>query len=337
MASKDKIELLNNLLSGIDQVTILPHINPDPDAIASGYAIKTLLESWGKSAEFLYEGRIGRAENKSLMAYLDRPMSPLLSLPTDAPILIIDTQPGAGNSPISAEINAWGTIDHHPQRVQSQLISFHDVRSDYGATATIMTQYLRAANLIPTTKLATALYYGIKTDTLDLERRAVKADVDAYEYLRPLIDKKKLSEIEQAQVSADYFRHAHTALEEANLYDNLLVCFLGDMGYPDLAAEMADWLMRYDKVEWVICIGQYQDTLHLSTRAHPHPIDTTANAFMEAIVDGLGTGGGHDRMAGGQVQLNGEKPNKLVRRLRKNALRHLKIPEKTTSQRLLNA
>ena len=337
MNSKEKVTELRDLLSGVEHVVILPHINPDPDAIASGYALKVLLQTWGIKAEMLYEGRIGRAENKTLMAYLDRPMSPLLTLPENAPIIIVDTQPGAGNSPISAEIPTWGTIDHHPNRIQSQIISYHDVRSEYGATATIMTQYLRAADLIPSTKLATALYYGIKTDTLDLERRAIKSDIDAYEYLRPLIDKPKLSEIEQAQVSADYFRFAHTALEEANVYDNLLICYIGDMGYPDLAAEMADWLMRFDQVEWVLCIGQYQDNLHLSARAHPAPKNGTANELMEAIVNDMGSGGGHNTMAGGQVPLNDNKPIKLVRKLRKNALRHLKIPEKTTSQRLLNA
>lgn len=331
----ERLSALRTLLEPYDAVTILPHINPDPDAIASSVGLALLLERWGKSVSAYYEGRISRAENKALMVYLDRPLSPLLDTP-QSPIILVDTQPKNGNNPLP-QSEIWGTIDHHPLRLSSQLLTYNDVRPEIGANATIVTEYLRAAGIIPDTKVATALYYGIKTDTLDLERRATPNDIAAYDYLRPLIDKPALSNIEKAQVSAEYFRQAYDALKQAHVYDSLLVCYLGDISYPDFPAEMADWLMRYDQVNWVASIGLFRDKLYISVRAHPKPVDDSASALVRAMVKDLGTGGGHDTMAGGQVPLDDQRATQLVRRLRKNALRHLNIPEKTSGIRLLAA
>ncbi len=333
-SSRDQIAALRDALAPYEAVTVMPHTNPDPDAIASTVALSQLLRRWGKVVHSYYEGRIGRAENKSLMTYLERPIAPLLDDPTD-PIILVDTQPHNGNNPLPRSREIWGTIDHHPLHLQSQLISYSDVRPEIGATATIMTEYLRSADFVPDTKLATALFYGLKTDTLDLERRATAADIVAYDYLRPLIDKQALALIEKAQVSAEYFRFAYNALKQAQVYGPLLISYLGEISYPDFPAEMADWLMRFDKVTWVVCIGQYKDKMYLSVRSHP-PI-SPASALVRAMVADLGTGGGHDTMAAGQVPVNDEKPSRIVRQLRKNALRHLNIPEKTPSIRLLAA
>jgi nanoRNase/pAp phosphatase (c-di-AMP/oligoRNAs hydrolase) len=324
------------IVTTVPRVVILPHIDPDPDAIASAVGIAHLLNTQGIASEIIYEGRIGRAENKSLVEYLGRPLSPLLDTPT-APLIIVDTQPGAGNSPVAADVDVLSVFDHHPWRDSTQQARYFDVRPDCGATSSMVTEYLLTAGITPDKRLATALFYGIKTDTLELERSATPTDVAAYDYLRSMIDRQALQQIEQAQVSADYFRHSHTVLESAQLYGNLLFCYMGEMAYPDMAAEMADWLMRFDKADWVTCIGLHNTKLYLSVRSHPPRSD--ADKLALAMVGDMGTAGGHGTMAGGQIPLAqfNKKTSGIVRKLRKAALRHLNIPEKTPGTRLLSA
>lgn len=329
-----RLARLFGIVADLKHVTIMPHIDPDPDAIASAVGLRHLLARNRITSQIVYEGRIGRAENKSLVDFLERPLSPLLDTP-GPPIMVVDTQPGAGNSPIDAATPVVAVFDHHRWRDSTAEATFFDVRPEAGATASIITEYLLTAGIEPDIKLATALFYGVKTDTLDLERAATPLDVTAYEYLRPLIDRPALQRIEQAQVSADYFRHTHAVLRSAVLYGNLLFCYMGDMTYPDMAAEMADWLMRFDQAQWVACIGLHQNKLYLSVRAHPPR--GGASELAETMVDTMGTAGGHATMAGGQVALGTAKPSTIVRRLRKRALRHLNIPESKPGTRLLQA
>ncbi len=329
--SLEKLAELKSALSPHTTVTLLPHTDPDPDAIAATVALGFLLTCWGKTVETYYEGRIGRAENTSLMNFLKRPITPLLD-PPPAPIILIDTQPANGNNPL---LNApiWGAIDHHSLKPSSQKLPFSDIRPEIGSTSTMVTEYLQCAELVPDAKLATALFYGIKSDTRDLKRHTTPNDIASYDYLRPLINQQALTQIEKAQVSTDYFHHAFDGLKNAQVYKNLLVSYLGEMSYPDLPAELADWLLRYEEVNWVVCAGLYNETIRISVRAHP--VKGTAREMAQEIVRELGVGGGHDMIAGGQVPLNGKNPLLLIRRMRDNALRYLDIPEDTLARGLL--
>lgn len=314
-----------------DHITVIPHINPDPDAIASAVGACALLAACGVSAEILYEGNIGRAVNKAFVEYLGRPLQPLFAVPR-SPILLVDTQPTNGNAPRGTETAVWGIFDHHPLRKATATAKFADVRIA-GSTATLIAHYLYAAEVEPSEQLATALFFGIKTDTLDLERMVTPLDLHAYDWLRGLSDRVGLKKIENAQVSADYFQHTHATLKAARLHDRLLFAYIGFIPYPDMAAEMADWLMRFDGSDWILCIGVYAHKLVLSLRAHPP--DVGAGELMQHIVAELGTGGGHSTMAGGQVALdNFDDPIALAKQFRNRALAYLGIPQQK-GQKLL--
>ena len=331
--SENRLDQLLHALTGIQAIVIVLHNDPDPDAIASAVGLRTLLRYYDVLSEIQYQGRIGRASNRALVEYLDHPMIPLITQPS-LPTIYVDTQQGAGNAPLGVEPPALAVFDHHPWRMESARAAFADVRT-IGATATMMTQYLRAANVPILPQLATALYYGIKTDTLDLERMTTRHDVTAYRFLEKLIDLQGLKQIQNAQVSADYFHNAHTALQAARLYDNLLISSLGNMPYPDLAAEMADWLMRFDGADWVVCCGISGDKVYLSVRAHPPR--GGADELVRAIVAQRGSGGGHATMAGGQVPLTDDVPHDLMHNLLKNALDYLQITMPVEQgQKLLN-
>lgn len=318
-------EQLKETLQDVTEILILLHDDPDPDAIASGEALRYLLaETLDIEGQLAHRGTIGRAENRALVDYLS---VALLQLPEegfepDRPVGVLDTQPGAGNIPLAADFPAVLVIDHHGE-LQDGDSAFCDVRPWIGASSTIITQYLRAAGCRPTMKLATALFYGIKTDTKALSRDTSAADVAAYFYLLPFVEIEALVEIENAQVPAAYFRNLATAMEGARVYDDVVISYLGQMDYPDLAAEIADLFLRLEGVEWAICLGVYDDTLHLSVRARRE--DANAEALALAAVGETGSAGGRNTLAGGQVPLQGEDAEEVVHAVRARIKDYLEI------------
>jgi nanoRNase/pAp phosphatase (c-di-AMP/oligoRNAs hydrolase) len=188
MMMQERLERLFEAVRGATSVLILPHNDPDPDAIASALALRHLLaEKLGVEGHVVYRGIIGRAENRALVRYLGHPLRRLTGtdLRQSAPIALVDTQPGAGNNALPPRSTAAIVFDHHPWREGTAAATFADVRPNLGATSTILTEYLQAAEIEPAPPLATALFYGVKTDTMGLSRAASPADVAAYFYLQP--------------------------------------------------------------------------------------------------------------------------------------------------------
>ncbi len=303
-------------------ILILPHTDPDPDAIASAVALQFLLKERGNvDSRIAYSGIVGRAENKALVRFLGNPLDRLAPRSIrEAPALaLVDTQPGAGNNALPQDQWAALVIDHHPLREATNTAAFGDVRPAYGSTSTILWEYLRNAGLQPDAKLVTALFYGIKTDTMGLGRGASAQDVSAYFDLQPRIDVEALVEIEQAQVPPAYFRGFADALGNTKIYDGLVITELGKMRYPDLAAEMADELSRLRAAKWVIAMGVFRKSLIVSVRTRGRG----AGSLAQAIVGPEGSAGGHGAYAGGQIQLREHNEQQLKSQLIERALEHL--------------
>jgi nanoRNase/pAp phosphatase (c-di-AMP/oligoRNAs hydrolase) len=323
---------LLDLLAGAKSVLILPHNDPDPDAIASAVGLRHLLaQRLRLDAQVAYQGIIGRSENKALVRFLGRPLKQLseFDLRRASHIALVDTQPGAGNNPLPSGRVPNVVLDHHVWRPESAQAPYYDVRPEQGATSTIITEYLQAASIEPSETLATALFYGIKSDTMGLGRGAGLGDVAAYYYLQPLVDIEGLAEIERAQVPASYFKSFVTAIQAARIYGQVVLSYIGGMSYPDQAAEIADILSRLEGVQWVMCMGVYNDGLILAVRSRSRR--TGAGKLVQAVVGDLGMAGGHGTMAGGHVPLRGADPALLAERLGQKLLATLKVPPTTPS------
>jgi nanoRNase/pAp phosphatase (c-di-AMP/oligoRNAs hydrolase) len=336
---KERLDHLLSALPGGQPILILAHNDPDPDAIASMLGLNMLLTEAGRECEMGYGGIVGRAENRALVRYLNQPFHKLAASDIRRATLIamVDTQPAAGNNLIHetefARVRA--VLDHHPLIEATQQIPFSDIRPEVGACSTIVTEYLRAAGLEIPAPLATALFYGIETDTMGLGRGASPADTDAYFYLHPQVDPEALAEIQRAQVPAAYFESLRAALDSTRLYDGLAVTYVGEMTYPDLTAEIADLLLRLEGVRWVLSMGVYKDSLILAARSRSGR--SGSGRLVHTIVAERGTAGGHGTMAGGQIQLEGRDPEALAMDLVRRALVHLKMPEDISGRPLLQA
>jgi nanoRNase/pAp phosphatase (c-di-AMP/oligoRNAs hydrolase) len=334
--SKRYLESLLRTVAGFSRILILPHNNPDPDAIASALALQYILaERGGIESDIAYRGIVGRAENRALVRYLGEPLRLLteLALPPMVRVAMIDTQPNAGNVTLPPDASVALVLDHHPWRLETADADFSDVRPEVGATSTILIDYLQAADLSPPPPLATALFYGIKTNTMGLARNASPMDASAYSYLQSFLDVGALAQIEQAQVPADYFRNFDAALRQAQIYDGIILTYVGPMAYPDLAAELADVLLRLEKSNWVICMGVYADALFVSVRTR-NP-EGGAEQLVEAIVGPEGPSGGQRMMAGGQIPLRGRSGDEVAHQLGQRALEYFQMLPETGGNPLI--
>lgn len=325
--SENPIEALSKVIAGKSSVLILPHNDPDPDAIAASVALRYLFKNkFMIESRIAYRGLIGRAENKALIEYLGDPLQRLQQsdLQPNEAIAIVDTQPSSGNISLPKKLEAAIVIDHHAVRAAAQDGKFVDIRPEIGATSTILTNYLLEAGVEPSTQIATALFFGIKTDTMGLSRNASQLDVNAYIYLQTRIDVNALAQIEQAQVPLVYFQSIDNAIHASRVYDkDTIIAFLGTVHYPDLSAEIADLFMRLKGIQWVLCMGIFRDELILSVRSRSKNIG--AGKLVSEIIGDRGTAGGHGSMAAGHIILRfGDDPEQLAADLAKAMLLALK-------------
>jgi nanoRNase/pAp phosphatase (c-di-AMP/oligoRNAs hydrolase) len=223
--------------------------------------------------------------------------------PGDA-FALVDAQPGAGNNAVPEDARLAAVIDHHPEREVPRKAVYHDVRPSYGACATMIVELLRAGGLEPARPLATALFYGIQSETLDLGRETSEPDVEASVHLYPRIDSDALSRIRHARAPRALFRSLHDGLENAWYRGGVVYVPGGRLAYPDLVAQLADFVLRVQGVEWVVAVGRYGDDLLVSVRADEPRAH--AGVWVREIVDGRGPAGGHGQMAGARVPVIGK-------------------------------
>ena len=287
---------------GKGKVLIVAHDNPDPDSLAGAFALRQLFEvKENITATITFGGIIGRGENRSMVKELEIKTVPFDDLDLDqfGVVCMVDTQPGTGNNSFPVDRNVHIVVDHHPLRDRTKESKFYEVREHYGASATILYEYLLAQEIYVGTKLATILYYAIKSETQDLGREWTQYDRAAYLNLLQLSNNRILYDITHSRVPREYFAYYNRAIENARLYDSVMVFNLYDIDNPDVVAEMADFLLRMEGVEIVLGMGRFLEKEILSLRTSSH--DLSAAQLMRATIGDLGSAGGHGMIAGAQI------------------------------------
>jgi nanoRNase/pAp phosphatase (c-di-AMP/oligoRNAs hydrolase) len=324
--AREKIDRLERLARTRSHPLILTHDNPDPDSLASAVALAQILsERCGLESRIAFGGIVGRAENLAMIRQLKLPVVPLGRVVFEEHDLIclVDTQPSMGNHSLPAAYFPDVIIDHHPPRDPSWRAAFADVGGDYGATSTILVEYLRAAGIKPTPEVATALFYGIKSDTRDLGRETEPTDVSSYLYLFPLCDKQALTAIEHPLLPPDYFRLYHVALGKARVFGDAVAVDLGDIYTPDMVAEIAEHLLSLEGTKWSLAYAAFNDDLYFSLRVADRRMN--AGRLIREICEARGgSAGGHGSMAGARLPL---PPSKAGRTRLKTKILHQFLEE----------
>jgi nanoRNase/pAp phosphatase (c-di-AMP/oligoRNAs hydrolase) len=151
-------------------------------------------------------------------------------------------------------------IDHHPVTDQLQA-NFLDIREDYGANSSIMAEYLKAGKIKPSSKLATALFYGIKTDTHNFVRATISHDMDAFKYLYRFTSLRILRKIESSEMTRGMLFEYRRAMERLIFIGDIAFVHMERVDNPDLLVLIADFFMKIAEIQWSIVSGAYQKYL----------------------------------------------------------------------------
>ncbi len=301
---KEKLEELLKLPLDKGKLLIFTHDNPDPDSIASAAAMAHLLrETRGIDATLAYSGIVGRAENRAMVEQLHFEIQHLDDLDTAefAHLALVDAQPGTGNSALTLEHTIDIVVDHHPLREQTKKARFYDVRPEMGASATMLTWYLRDAGVDIPPDLATGLLYGIRSETQDLGREVSPEDREAYGFLFPKMEPLKMAAIARPALERRYYQQLAIALDTLMVGEEVAICSLGEVTDPDFVPEMADLVVRMEGICWSFAYGSFSNKLYVSIRANDP--EAAAGEVMMEVLDDVGRGGGHGMRAGGNVEL----------------------------------
>jgi len=304
---QNKLNEFREAILPASSALILTHDYPDPDSLASACGVSELLAFWGVGHTVIaFGGFVGRAENRAMVRFLNIKAVPfpLVHVSDFGKIILVDCYPSRGNVSLQPSVPVSAVIDHHPNDPPPDAAFFHDIRSEYGATATIITSYLLQAECPISPKLATALFNGIKTDTDGMLRDATPDDVECYKRLFDLMDHRLLSQIETPKRDAEFFRIIHTATESAACYKNVGYVHLGAVTAPDSIAEMAELFHSWEKLEWIVCTGIFNNQIFYSIRSDTSSL---AGARAERIAERFGgNGGGHAKAAAGRLPIAGD-------------------------------
>ncbi len=298
LSGSERLRRFYNQFSKTDQVLVV--INADPDAIGSAMAVKRLL--WRKAAgvTLSHFNAIKRPDNIAMTRLLRVSL-----IHTDEidpkkfdKFVVVDSQPGHSEAfkPFKFDV----VIDHHPVS-EPVKAPFVDIRPEYGATASMMTEYLRAAKIKPSAKLATGLFIGIKTDTSDFERQALIEDVKAFQFLFRHANIHLARKIELADLRLDFLRYFRYALQNLCMRKGRAFVHLGSVTNPDICVLIADFFMRVNPVKWSIISGVYEDKLVVIFRNDG--IRKNAGKKAKQTFEQIGSAGGHKSMARAEITL----------------------------------
>lgn len=329
----------DRFLSGLahaPRVTFVSHVQPDPDSLGSMLGLAHLIEHHlGVPTRLTRDGLISRAENRAMVEQLGLELTPIDGvefLPGEA-VVMVDSQPKTGRHTFG-EVPLYAVIDHHTTPGDLGGVEFVDIEPSLGATCTLVTRYLIEHQVPLPSRVATALLYGIETEVSGYPREATPADDSAIQFLFPLADKEVLAQIRNARLPHSHFDVLLQALQSSFIYDRLIFSWVACLPQPEQAAEVVDFMVRFEKVDWAVCAGVCGNKIIMSLRTSLHGVQ--AGDLLRQVVGDLGKAGGHDRRAGGCIQLvNGpDSVDDIRKELERRFLKAL-CCEKARGQRLV--
>ncbi|MCB2189617.1 MAG: DHH family phosphoesterase [Deltaproteobacteria bacterium] len=287
------------VFSSEDQVLIT--VVADPDSLASALAMKRFL--WRKVAGVTITriNEISRPDNLAMVRLLKIPLKPYPEVdPTKfTKKVLVDGQPH--HHAIFEALKYDVIIDHHPLGERSREAAFVDIRPKYGANSTIMTEYLKGAKIVPSARLATALIYGIRTDTSTFGRPVLQEDVNAFQYLFPKINQNTLRKIEFSEMRLGDLALLKQALGCYRMRGHSMFAHLGPVKSPDNLVQIADFFLKVDLVDSCAISGVYQDKLVVIIRNTS--MQLSAGRMASRAFGELGSAGGHKATARAEIPL----------------------------------
>ncbi|WP_276250187.1 DHH family phosphoesterase [Haloarcula rara] len=303
--SVSKPRRLWELLGDSGTLTIVCHDNPDPDCLASAVGLGTIAAAAGiDERHILYSGEISHQQNRALVNLLDIELEPfrpemVRDRPPEDLLAFVDHSIPGENNRVPPETSIDVVIDHHP--VEDISAQFVDNREAVGATATIMTEYIRALPIEPTPRVATALLFAIRRETLDFLRGVTRKEYEAAAYLHEYSETKMVRQLSTPAVSSATVDTIAHAIENRQVTGSVLISQVGRTSERDALPQAADYLMTLEGVETAIVFGLVENTIQISARSTDSRVHI--GSVLDSAFDDVGSAGGHREMAGGTIEL----------------------------------
>src|SRR6059036_2835879 len=291
--TRARVQQYQRYFSDADRVLIMLHNDPDPDAMASGLALRNVLRRTKTTAIMGAIQGVTRPENLRMVNLLDIHVEAITheSLKEYDRVAMVDVQPHYFGGLID---RVDLVIDHHPEQPGYAAV-FKDIRPDYGSTCTILTEHLRAVDVNISERTSTAMLYAIKSDTLFFSRHTNRVDLEAFSYLYPLADAALIRKMEGAEITRERLEYVLAAHRAGTLVEQVFCAFLGASPREDFIPYVADFFLQLEHVKWTVVAGIVNDSMVVSVRN----LGYTKNAgeFVRRFFADIGSAGGHRAMA----------------------------------------
>ena len=291
--TRARVQQYQRYFNDADRILIMLHNDPDPDAMASGLALRNILRRTKATAIIGAIQGVTRPENLRMVNLLDIHVEAVTpdSLREVDRIAMVDVQPNYFGGLID---RVDLVIDHHPEQPGYTAV-FKDVRADYGSTCTILTEHLRAVDVNISERTATAMLYAIKSDTLFFSRHTNRVDLEAFSYLYPLADAALIRKMEGAEITLERLDYVLKAHRGGSLRGQVFCTFLGPTSREDFIPYVADFFLQVEDVKWTLVAGIVNDTMVISVRNLGY--SKNAGEFVRRFFSDGGSAGGHRAMA----------------------------------------
>lgn len=287
---------LNELLK-YDDIVIQCHDNPDADALASGYALKWYFSKMGKEVRFVYGGRfpVQKSNLVLMVENLHIDVEHVTELGEHELLVMVDCQYGESNVTKFKADNV-AVIDHH--QVSGELPDVSEVRSVYGSCSTLMMELLKkeGVDINDSEDIATALYYGLMTDTNNFTEISHPADKDLRDVAK--FNASQIVLFRNSNLSRNELHIAGDALNNANYNDEYFYAIVEAQPCdPNILGIISDMLLEVDTVLTCLVYSILPFGVKISVRSCIK--DVKASELAGYVAEGIGGGGGHLVKAGG--------------------------------------
>jgi nanoRNase/pAp phosphatase (c-di-AMP/oligoRNAs hydrolase) len=289
---------LHEVIRPEDKLAVL--INADPDALASALALKRFFWRKANKIDIFHINAIQRPDNLSMIRLLDINTRPVRKLKKSeyTKWALLDSQPSHHDFFQKCQFNI--IIDHHP--LTDGLSADHlDVKSDYGANSTLLTEYLKAEKIKPSPRLATALFYGIKTDTNNFVRESSSNDINAFRFLYQTANINIIKKIESSEMTLKMLGSYKTAMENLTVFKHTAVINMGRIRQADTLVLLADFFLKLAEATWCIVSGILDRKLIIIIRNAG--FRRNAGKLAQELFGEFGSAGGHSNAARAEIPL----------------------------------
>ena len=284
---------LKTMIHENDSLAILMYGSPDPDAVASAMAVQELFMHITHLSQCIFVATepVVRQQNLEFIRAMKVEIQ-LLNKIDLSPFqlrVLVDAQPTFFGEAL-LDIDPQIVFDHHPCTTVWHA-ELADIRENYGALSTMMTEYLLAAKIRISKKLHTALLYGIKSDTNNFERDLILEDISAYYLNFARANKQLVRRIELNQIPESFLKYYRYAYNNRRRYRDRIISFLGKVESVDACVQIADFFLRLVDIYYVVIAGIVKDKLVIIFRGDGYRQDV--GAISQKAFAQYGSAGGH--------------------------------------------